>query len=296
MAIHIAADNAALVTVDEFVEHVQAHVDLYDIDSIAAAGQMFRGLANDPELVVRQLNRMVDEQFRKAAIGSTQSIYLGGGRDFYLRANVWPSAADIAGGRIYQDQFSYNSAHDHNYHFMTVGYHGPGYQTDLYEYDRSQVQGHVGERVDLRFVERSHLKTGMVTLYRAGRDVHTQLPPDDLSLTLNFMISTPDVRVRDQYFFDLANSSLANYPGGVDATVRVSILKIAAHVGDENTHQLLHDLAADHPCRRTRLGAYEALATLRPDNAAETWARAHNDSEELVLRVARERLRAALSD
>jgi hypothetical protein len=276
-----------VVSLDELIDFVHAQVDLRDPDSIETAAPLLRGLANDKRLVVSRLNQQVRNLFRSDTIASAQVIYLGEGRDFYLRANVWPSMADLSSGRVYQDQFAYNLAHDHNYSFMTVGYHGPGYITDLYEYDNAALTGAIGESVELRFVQRVQFRTGMVMLYEASRDVHTQLPPDEMSLTLNLMISTPEVRLRDQYFFDLERGSLLDYPVETDGSRRVSVIRMAADVGDVNTQQLLSDLAVAHPCRRTRLAAYEGVAKLDPMHAESLWRKASGDPESLVVDAAR---------
>ncbi|WP_428312637.1 hypothetical protein [Hydrocarboniphaga sp.] len=283
-----------VVSLDELTDFVHASVDLHDLDSISSAAPLLRGLANDRQLVVSRLNQQVQNLFRSESIPSAQVIFLGEGRDFYLRANIWPSMADLSSGRVYQDQFAYNLAHDHNYSFMTVGYHGPGYITDLYEYDNSGVTGRIGEQVELRFVQRVQFRGGMVMLYEAGRDVHTQLPPDEMSITLNLMIATPEVRLRDQYFFELQRGSLLDYPIETDGSRRVSMIRMAADVGDADTRQLLGDLAASHPCRRTRLAAYEGLARLAPQDAESVWTKAAADPEALVSEAARARLAALL--
>lgn len=292
MARTIATSNDATVSIDEFVDYVHTQVDLRDLDSVAAAAPMLRGLANDRRLVVDRLNRQVANLFRSETVASAQVIYLGEGRDFYLRANVWPSLADLSSGRVYQDQFSYNLAHDHNYSFMTVGYHGPGYITELYEYDNDRIVGEIGEKVELRFVERVHFRTGMIMLYEASRDAHVQFPPDDMSMTLNFMISTPEVRLRDQYFFDVERGVLLDYPLELDGSRRISVIRMAADVGNADTEQLLVDLAATHPCRRTRLAAFEAQARLAPQRAEAIWNQASADPEQLVADAARLRLDA----
>jgi hypothetical protein len=295
MALTLTCNTDRVVSLDEFIDHVHSHVDLRDQDSIAAAAPMFRGLANDRGLVVSRINQQVKERFRSRTVASAQAIFLGSGREFYLRANVWPSHADIASGRVYQDQFSYNLWHDHNYNFMTVGYHGPGYVTEIHEYDHDKLEGFPGEKVEFRFLERTLFGPGMVMLYRASRDVHIQLPPEDLSVSLNFMISTPDVRTRDQYFFDMDSSTLADYPAELDGSRRVSVLQMAAHVGNEDTRQLLDDLARSHPCRRTRLAAWEAQAQLRPGDAARIWGTAARDREPLVSQSAAGHLLALAS-
>jgi hypothetical protein len=290
MAISISGSTTRVVGIDEFIDYAHTNIDLHDMDSVAAAAPMFRALANDRELVVRQLNRQIKAQYKSQSVASAQVIYVGEGRDFYIRANVWPSNADIASGRVYQDQFAYNLAHDHNYNFMTVGYLGPGYITEIYEYDYERLEGYVGEKVEFRFLERKHFHGDMVMLYRASKDVHIQMPPDDLSVTLNFMVSTPEVRLRDQFFFDLQSRTLMDYPAELDASRRISVLKMAGHVGNDNTRQLLDDLAQSHPCRRTRLAAYESSARLTPGQAARIWEAACRDAEPLVVHTAEQQL------
>jgi hypothetical protein len=290
MALTIPGSTSSVIGIGEFLDYVRREVDLKDPDSVAAAAPMLRALANDRELIVRQLNKQIRNQFTSDAVASAQVIFLGKGPDFYVRANVWPSLADIASGRVYQDQFSYHLAHDHNYGFMTIGYSGPGYITEIYEYDYHRLEGYVGEPVDIRFLERVHFATGTVMLYRASRDLHIQLPPDDLSITLNLMIATPEVRLRDQYFFDLKTGRLMEYPVELDGSRRVSLLRMAATNGNEDTRQLLDDLARMHPCRRTRLTAFESLARLDPANAKQVWESACKDREAFVARAGRRKL------
>lgn len=290
MALTIACNTSRVVTLDEFVDYVRANVDVRDIDSIAAAAPMLRGLANDRELVVSRLNKQVANLFRSRTIASAQVVFLADGEAFYVRANIWPSNADVSGGRVYQDQFAYDLAHDHNYNFLTVGYHGPGYVSEIYEYDDEKVEGYVGEPVEYRFLERTLFSTGMVMLYRACKDMHIQYPPDDLSITLNLMTWTPEVRIRDQYFFDLERRTLMGFPPELDGSRRVSLLAMAGYVGNAETQQLLVDLARQHPWRRTRLAAFEALASLAPQNVEATWEAACRDPEALVVNAARRKL------
>lgn len=292
MAIHVNVDGARTVGLEEFIEFVSREVDLRDTASILSAAPLLRGLANDRELVVRRLNEQVKTLFKRQAMASAQSIFLGSGEGFYVRANLWPSTADISGGRVYQDQFSYHLAHDHNYDFLTVGYFGPGYLTDIYEYDYDRLEGYPGEPVELTFLERTHFGTGMVMFYRRSKDLHLQYPPDDLSITLNLMVSTPEVRLRDQYFFDLDKRVLLDYPAEMDASRRISVLRMVGFAGDDDTRQLLSDLAQRHPCRRTRLAAVEALVQLEPARAEEIWQRACRDRAPLVANTARRRLAA----
>lgn len=291
MALTIPCTTADVVSLDEYLEYVRSRVDLADPDSLAESAPKLRALANDRALVVRELNRRIENYFSEGALPSPQSLLLGKGVDFYVRAAIWPAIADMASGRAYQDQFAYNVAHDHNFSFMTVNYLGPGYETEIYEYDYSKIEGRVGEPVDLRFAEKVKFGPGLVMLYRASRDVHVQYAPTELTITLNLMVAHQEVRLRDQFFFDLTTRTVSAYPPDLAASGRVSLVNLAGHVGDANTQQLLSDLAKDHPCRRTRLTAFEAWSRREPRDAASIWEVAITDKAPLVSKTAQERLR-----
>jgi hypothetical protein len=252
---------------------------------------MLRALANDRTVVVNELNRRIENYFSHAAFGSAQTLLLGRGEDFYVRANIWPAIAEMANGRAYQDQFAYNVAHDHNFSFMTATYLGPGYETELYEYDSGKVEGFIGEPVDLQFVRKVKFSQGAVMLYHASRDVHVQYAPEELTITLNLMVSLPETRNRDQFYFDLSTRTISGHPNELLASVRASFLRLAGYVGNEDTRQLLSDLAERHPDRRARLTAFEALCRQRPETAAEVWRKAAKDTAPLVANSARRHLR-----
>jgi hypothetical protein len=291
VALTFNAQNSQVVSLEEFMDFVQSSIDLNDLDSVCSAAHMLRGLANERELVVRRLNWQIKNLFATEALAATQVLFLANGHDFYVRANLWPSLADLSTGRVLQDHFGYHLAHDHNYHFMTVGYHGPGYYTDIYSYDPTKVRGFIGERVELEFKERLQFRPGMVMLYEASSDVHTQQPPEELSITLNLMVSSPHMRLTEQYLFDIEKGTLIGYPQDIDSSRRSSIIEMASHIGDGNSKQLLTDLSKAHPNRRTRLAAYEALAALNPKDSSAVWEQACDDTEPLVSEAGRKALR-----
>ena len=292
MALTLHCQNQDTIRLEDYLDRVEAEVDLRDPDSIAASAPWLRALANDRSLVVNRLNRYVEESFSGRDYGSAQAILLGRRKDFYVRANLWPSTRDVATARIYQDQFSYNLAHDHNFHFLTVGYLGPGYETDIYEYDYDAVEGYVGEPVQMQFLERVRFTQGMVMLYRASKDLHVQYPPEDLTVTLNLLVAPPETRLREQYHFDLDRRIVSSLPAEMEASERVSFVAMAGAIGDGNSAQLLDDLAQRHPCRRTRLAAIESLSRLQPERTQALWERASGDASPLVSKQARQMLLA----
>lgn len=290
MALTIPCQTAEIITLENYIAEISGKVNVKDLESLAASAPLLRALANDRNLVLRVLNQQVENTFKSGVLPSAQSLFLGSGKDFYVRANIWPSTADVAAGRVYQDQFAYNIAHDHNFSFMTVSYLGPGYETDIYEYDYEKVEGYTGEPVDIRFLEKVKFAPGMVMLYRANKDAHIQYPPQELTITLNLMVSDPSLRCRDQFLFDLERKTISGYPTEQDSSKRVSIIAMAGYLGNPDTRELLNELAVKHPCRRTRLSAFGAMSRQQPAQAAAIWEQASRDPAALVSRTARERL------
>ena len=290
MALTIPASTANTVGLDEFIQYVESEIDLQEDESVASAALMLRSLANDRTLVVRELNNLLLNPRAFQRWSTVHSVILGEGRGFYVRANIWPSNGDMANARAYQNQIAYNLAHDHNFTFLTVTHLGPGYETEIYEYDYDNTVGYVGEPVDLRFLEKTKFGTGSVMLYRASRDAHVQYPPTELTITLNLMLAAPEPR-RDQYHFDLASRTISSV-GDSNVAGRLSLLRLAALVGDGESAALLEKIATTHPCRQTRLGAFESLDRCDQASKQAIWERAASDPEPAVADAAKKRLRA----
>jgi hypothetical protein len=115
--------------------------------------------------------------------------------------------------------------------------------------------------VDLRFVERSCLSEGKVLLYRAHRDVHSQLPPDSLSVSLNILALSPANEFQDQYGFDLASSRIA---GLLNPCALETLVRLAAVFGGANGRDLVENFAERHPSDRVRFAAWRAKAAEAP--------------------------------
>lgn len=184
------------------------------------------------------------------------------------------------------DPFFYGVPHDHNFSFLTVGYLGPGYWSDYYEYDYGQVAGYAGEPVDLRFVERTRLDRGKVMLYRAHRDVHLQHPADAFSVSLNILALSPTHELRDQYRFDLERSQIA---GIVNNTALEPLLALSAHFGGEAGRDLIDTFARRHPSDRIRFAATKAQAAAAPclDDRVAIFAKAASLPNRYVSAMAR---------
>lgn len=210
-------------------------------------------------------------------------------RDFFLRANIWPSPTEhlfrASGGAA----FVYELPHDHNFDFLTCGYFGPGYVSDYWEYDHAAVAGVVGEQAGLRFVERSQLSPGKLMHYRAHRDVHSQLPPASLSVSLNIIDAAGPSGWRDQYRFDTDKDCIAQVLSSGSAEV---FLRIAVGLGGEEARDLADRFARHHPHDRMRLVALDAQAGVLDETGRDAlWARAESSGSRLVAAEATARRR-----
>lgn len=268
--------------------------DPADEASVARGALALRRLANDRgflgDLLIAQLKGRNREVGESSAYGA-QSIVLSRPRGgCFLRANIWPSEQDACFRSSGAKTFVYGMPHDHNFSFLTVGYFGPGYGSDYYEYDYESAAGYAGERPGLRFVERSALGEGTLMLYRAHRDIHAQLPAASLSVSLNILRIHPAEGWFDQYGFDLESGAIT---GVLNPTATETFLRCAVGLGGAEALDLAENFGRTHPSDRLRLATYEARALLLEDaEADQLWRQAEACGSLLVAREAAVRRKA----
>jgi len=248
--------------------------DLNDDECLASFAPSLRKLANNRsflgDLVIRELKQRCAGQAAHNHYNAQVILLHGGNRKFLLRANFWPSASDSVVVNSGADAFFYGQPHDHNFSFLTVGYAGPGYWSDYYEHDYERAAGYIGEKAELRFVERSRLAEGTMLLYRRHRDVHSQLPADSLSVSINIMAMSPATEFLDQYGFDLQSARIRSL---VNRSTLEPLIALAGHLGGENGWDLIEHVAERHPSERIRFAAWKAKANAfgRPDERAAVY-------------------------
>ena len=293
MALTLETDTQAAITLEEYVDYITREVDAEDEESIIASAHMLRALANNRRMVGDFLTAelLAWKEFQPANTYTAQTLMLARKGRFAVRANIWEPPAASAELREHQKAlFYYEVPHDHNFSFLTVGYVGPGYETLIYERDPDAVVGLPGEKVDLRFVERTTLPEGKVMFYRASRDIHSQEHPKAFSLSINLLVGQASSQQKDQYFFDLAAGTVSDVASGGGTASRVMPCRLARYVGDHRTAAALEPIAAEHPTPRIRVTALDSLAALERDSARQLWRRAERDSHPLVRLRAREAL------
>jgi len=241
--------------------------DSEDEENFASWGIQLRKLAHNrnflAEMMIAELKQRCAGQLQDNQYSAQVVLLHADPRsNFVIRANFWPALKDSVVKHSGTDPFAYGMPHDHNFSFLTVGYLGPGYWSEYYEYDYGAVVGYPGEAVSLRYVEKSRLEPGKVMLYRAHRDIHQQLPADAMSVSLNILERSPSSPFRDQYHFDLERAQIA---GIMTRTSLEPMLALTAHYGGEDGEDLLRNFAAGHPSERVRWAALKAQAGAAPD-------------------------------
>ena len=260
-------------------------------ESLHHAAVQLRRLGNDRsflgDMLIDELKRNQREDTGENSYGPQVIMLRPSGKgNFFIRANIWPSVDEHAMRASGGGSFVYSLPHDHNFNFLTLGYFGPGYWSNYYEYDYERVAGYQGEPVGLRFIERSRLEQGKIQLYRAHIDVHDQAPGDALSVSLNIMHTSGAQAWLDQYSFDLENSCIGRILSNGSSE---AFLRIAVGMGCDEARDLAARFGARHPSDRMRLAAWGALASAETDMAARdaVWRKAEGAGSRLVTAEAR---------
>jgi hypothetical protein len=263
--IEAATDEA--IELGDLIERLETgDFDSDDEDNFASWGLELKKLANDrnflADMMIAELKQRCEGQIRDNQYSAQVVMLHTQSSKFVMRANFWPALKDSVVRHSGTDPFFYNVAHDHNFSFLTVGYLGPGYWSDYYEYDYGAVVGVPGEKVNLRFVEKARLEEGKVLLYRAHKDIHLQLPADAMSVSLNIVEKSHSSAFRDQYRFDLDSATI---DGIMTRTSLEPMLALAAYYGGDEGTDLLDNFAKSHPSDRIRWCALRARAAAAPD-------------------------------
>ena len=240
--------------------------DPADEESLAGAALWLKGLANNrdflAEIALAELKDRCTRQSLENRYSSQVIMLHRASEKFFIRANFWPSPRDSLFKASGASPFFYHVPHDHNFSFLTVGYVGPGYWSEYYEYKYGAVTGTPGEKVDLKFVEKTRLEQGKIMLYRAHRDVHNQLPADDLSVSINIMEASPRLPFLAQYEFDVKKCEVARI---LNRSSTEALLALAANHDGGNARDLVESFAAGHPCDHVRFAALRELAGAEED-------------------------------
>jgi hypothetical protein len=260
IAIDIAEDNEAW-SLEQYVEHLaQAKYDLASEADLVASAPYLHKLNNNKDFFLEQvfseLKSVAD--FQRQNFYGSQVFLLHTSEKCFLRANVWRPISALERSI---NGFQYDVCHDHNFHILTAGYFGPGYRSRAYVYDRSKVTGLLGEQADLVSDGIFELPTGKIALYRAKKDVHFQLPPESISISLNLIPRSHHINDL-QFQFDEETSRIARY---LQASGTELVVRMAGLIGDVRFVELLQHIARTHPSTQVRVLASLAECQIMPE-------------------------------
>jgi hypothetical protein len=249
------------VNLSEFLELIhQGGFDFEDYQQLEVAAKHLQMLSNDKGFLVEILNeelKSFDDLQGKNLYGPNVFV-LENNEDFFVRANLW---LPISKHESSIDGFKYDVLHDHNFDILTIGYLGPGYHTDLYEYDHSKVHGYLGESVDLIKKESMTLYEGRTIIFEAKKDVHVQRPPDDLSVSINLIPKNSRMR-NPQFEFDVAQGKISRF---LHSSTKDLIIRMLGAIGDENSLDLIASMFHKVPHPLTKVACAVAATQIHGD-------------------------------
>ncbi|MEX0342129.1 MAG: transposase [Erythrobacter sp.] len=292
----IANTQSSSASLEETIEAIACGFDPRDEGSRNEAAAALERLANNrdflADLMIEQLRERHRDVFEDSAYGPQAIVLSPLIAGCFLRANIWPSEEESCFGASGAESFVYGVPHDHNFDFLTAGYFGPGYRSDYFEIRYEEIAGYRSESVELRFVERSALAEGKLMHYRAHVDVHSQLPPESTSVSLNIMHVDAGQDWFDQYGFDLETRAIERL---LNPSASETFMRCAVALGDADALDLAEQFGRNHPSARMRLACFEARSGLLEDVAARDalWGEAEMAGNLMLAREARAR-RAAL--
>jgi hypothetical protein len=194
VALLLDSDAAGTLSLADFIAELDDYGSGLDEDALVAVRHSFKRLLNNRTMLADSLaaELLGAQRFQSGNPWVGSSFVLWRTPIYTIRANTWnpPQAAEAK--KWENDLYSYHIVHDHNFAFLTGGYHGCGYRTLRYEYDPEETPFlRVGDRPKT-LVESgpAYLAQGELMLYRESRDVHIQEYPAERSISINVMIQS----------------------------------------------------------------------------------------------------------
>jgi len=282
--------EAVAIDLEECVARLDERgCDLSHVEGVASAAELLAGLSANRSFLIEQAMAELRQRCAGQQAGNrygAQVLMLARRPGaWFIRANFWPAVNDPVLQASGAEHYFYHVPHDHNFDFVTAGYWGPGYRSNWYERSDQALTGVPGEAAGLHLIEQGQLAEGRLMHYRAHRDVHDQLPPSSLSISLNIVADQPGIIWRDQYLFDTASDEVSGLPTLSQGEI---IMAIAVQLGGDNAMDLAAHLARSHPSERARWSAWQAMAGVEDEVGRRSlYERATMESSPLVRGMAK---------
>jgi len=250
------------LSMEQFLKEIsQIEAPRFSDDYIAQSARLLKEFANNENIIWDYLNPSILEKWEET-FAAPQSFVMGFSDDVTIRANIWVPSK-VGSFTIHEDElYAYGLAHNHDFRLLTVGFYGPGYETDLYRFEDERKEIPEGEAVELKDHRRERLTKGSVWLYEQYSDVHIQRGPSDLSISINIIYRNEE-KERDQILFDVEKSRTIG-PVRYSLNSRlITAMEMADQLGNRQTMPLLENLKQSHGFDRVKAMAAKTLASMQ---------------------------------
>jgi hypothetical protein len=274
-------DDDERLSLEEYIECLEhERYDLSDHSDLVASAPYLKKLGNNKDFLIDHVFAELKNclQFQESNIYAPEVLLLHTTSSYFIRANIWKPITKVA-QQI--PGYRFDVCHDHNFDILTIGYLGPGYQSRTYTYDNTRCVGMLGETVDLTAEGVFTLTEGKVALYRAKQDVHIQLPPEKLSVSIN-LIPKGGVRSDAQLQFDESSRTICRY---LDFTGGQVAVRLAGLLGGQECQEPLARIADQHPSPKMRALALVSQLHIAPERVDAIRANMNASQPDLVRHI-----------
>ncbi|MGN7985691.1 HEAT repeat domain-containing protein [Pedobacter sp. 22226] len=294
MAFSYNLNTEKAISFDDFINDINGIIKPNNDQSLIDCVESLQMLSNNRSFLSEYLHRGLEEfaTFQEDNRYNCDIFIMHKHPLYLIRCVLWNGQPEeVQRQKKQEDIYHTLRAHDHNFSFLTVGYLNNGYETDIWEYDNDRVIGYIGEKVDLKYLERTNLQQGKAMLYRASKDIHAQHPPMEQSVSLNIMYNDPGMINQEQYYFDVKNGIIDSHVSAAGSG-RHLILELAKIYGDSRSIDLVEQIATKHKYPHIRIKAYDTLGHITNEKQS-IWTSLVNDPDRVVSGYARQFLNQA---
>lgn len=258
-------------TLQEMKYDLTAHEDIID------SAKYLKQLSNNKTFLINYLCEELKDiaSFQKSNYYGPQVFIIHTAEKYFIRAVVWNT---VSRAELAIKEYKYDVCHDHNFDILTIGHFGPGYESRCYTYDHSKVTGLLGEKVEMIKEDTLTLSEGKIVLFRAKKDIHIQLPPTGLSVSLNLMPRSP-LRNQPQFQFDEEKHQLCKY---LQLSGSELLVRLAGVLGNENFAGMLDSIFENTPNPHIKALAAISTVQISPDRISEIESKINNSGQPLV--------------
>ncbi|MDB5022859.1 MAG: hypothetical protein JWP78_614 [Mucilaginibacter sp.] len=251
--------DSTSIELDEFNEVLkQNKYDFRNQDQIPEIARYFNQLNNNKKFLVNFLSDQLKSFHSSAKCDfiAPNAFVLYKKKRYKIRAVIWEPRPNL---ESLENNIDFEVCHDHNFDLLTAGYFGPGYKTRCYSYNSLQINGTLNERVNMIPEGTFSLSEGELLFYRSKHDIHIQIPPDSLSVSLNCIFN--DKVDIPQYQFCEKTHKICRY---LHSSKSEFLIRLSGVVGDQNFVDPLFSILNNNGSMHQKAYAAKAITQIVP--------------------------------